>query len=164
MTLAIPRTPVPVALAAATGLAMVVASPAPGYAQAGDYARASDGTRELSFANGLHIKLLLEAANLGGSELEMAEITFPAGSSGGGHRHGSTEIFYVLEGVLGHVVDGEEHRLEPGTVGVVRSGDEVAHRVLSDGPVRALVLWLPGGEADRIAPAERWTPVGGDGG
>lgn len=129
-----------------------------------DYARSGDGTRELVLGGGLRIRLLLEEANLGSSELEMAEITFPAGSIGGGHRHGSTEIFYVLEGVLGHVVNGDEHRLEPGMVGVVKPGDEVAHRVVSEGPVRALVLWVPGGEADRIAPEERWTRLGGDGG
>lgn len=130
----------------------------------GEYARSANGTRQLVLGGGLRIKLLLEERNLGSSELEMAEITFPAGSAGGGHSHGSTEIFYVLEGVLGHVVDGVLHRLEPGSVGVVKPGDEVSHRVLSDGPVRALVLWVPGGEADRIAPAGRWTPVGGGGG
>lgn len=125
------------------------------------YARSGDGTRELVFPTGLRIKLLLEEANLGSPELEMAEITFPAGSTGVGHRHGSTEIFYVLEGVLGHVVNGEMHRLEPGTVGVVKPGDEVVHEVLSNRSVRALVLWVPGGEADRIAPEERWTPLRG---
>jgi len=35
-------------------------------------------------------------------------------------------------------------------VGVVRVGDSVAHAVLSDEPVKALVIWLPGGEADRL--------------
>ena len=39
--------------------------------------------------------------------------------------------------------------------GVVKPGDEGMHRVLSDGPVKALVLWVPGGESDRIAPADR---------
>ncbi|HZD04831.1 MAG TPA: cupin domain-containing protein, partial [Longimicrobiales bacterium] len=92
------------------------------------------------------------------------EITLPVGSSpAAGHRHGAMEIFYVVEGVLGHVVNGEELRLEPGMVGVVKPGDSVIHRVLSDVPVKALVLWVPGGEADRIAPPERWTPVSGGG-
>jgi hypothetical protein len=45
--------------------------------------------------------------------------------------------------------------------GVVKPGDEVMHRVLSDVPVKALVLWVPGGEGDRIAPSDRWTPIGG---
>lgn len=125
------------------------------------YARASSGTRQLSLPGGTTIRLLLEATNLGGTEIEVAEITFPVGAnSSRGHRHGSIEIFYVVEGTLGHVVNGQEFRLEPGMIGVVRPDDSVAHRVLSDVPVRALVLWVPGGEVDRIAPPERWAPVG----
>ncbi len=127
-----------------------------------EYDRSSAGTRTLELGSGTTIKLLLEAANLGSSDIEIAEITFPLGSNPSrGHTHGSMEIFYVLDGVLGHVVEGEEHRLEPGMVGVVKGGDEVMHRVLSDVPVRALVIWVPGGEAARIAPLDRWTPIGG---
>jgi len=126
------------------------------------YARASSGTRSITLGSGTTIKMLLDAANLGSSDIEVAEIIFPTGANpSSGHRHGATEIFYVVEGVLGHVVNDVEHRLEPGMVGVVKPGDSVAHRVLSDGPVKALVLWVPGGEADRIAPAERWSAVGG---
>lgn len=154
----------PVVLACLCAATLLLPGSLPGQQPSDDYARSSSGTREITLGGGLRIKLLLEEANLRDSELEVAEITFPAGSQGGGHRHGSTEILYVLEGTLGHVVNGEVHRLEPGMVGVVKPVDEVAHRVLSDGPVRALVLWLPGGEADRIAPEERWTRVEGDGG
>ena len=124
------------------------------------YARASAGTREITLGSGTAIKLLLEASNLGDSGIEVGEIVFPTGTNpAGGHRHGSTEIFYVVEGVLGHVVNGVDYRLEPGMVGVVKPGDEITHRVLSDIPVRALVLWLPGGEADRIAQADLWTMI-----
>jgi quercetin dioxygenase-like cupin family protein len=130
---------------------------APAAAQADGYSRASSGTRELVLGGGTTIKLLLEASNLGSSEIEVAEITFPPGTNPvSGHAHGSIEIFYVLEGVLGHVVNEVEHRLEPGMVGVVKPGDSVMHRVLSEGSVRALVLWVPGGEAARIAPLDRW--------
>lgn len=126
------------------------------------YARSSAGTRMLTLGAGTTIKMLLDASNLGSSEIEVAEITFPAGTNPpGGHRHGALEIFYVVEGVLGHVVNGQEHRVEPGMVGVVKPGDEVIHRVLSEEAVKALVLWVPGGEGDRIAPPDRWTPVGG---
>jgi uncharacterized cupin superfamily protein len=128
--------------------------------QADGYARASAGTRQLTFPNGTSIKLLLEAANLGSGEIEVAEIVFaPGPSATAGHRHGAIEIFYVVEGVLGHVVNGQEQRLEPGMVGVVKPGDTVIHRVLSTGPVKAVVMWVPGGEADRIAPADRWMPA-----
>lgn len=150
-------------LLTATTLAAVVAAPGPSplAAQEGDYARTSDGIRALELGGGTTIEVLLDASNLGTDEVEVAEITFPAGMSPTrGHRHTATEIFYVVEGTLGHVVNGEEFRVEPGMVGVVKSGDEVIHRVLGSEPVRALVLWVPGGEADRIAPRERWTPVG----
>ena len=44
---------------------------------------------------------------------EVAEITFPAGANPTrGHAHGAIEIFYVIEGILGHVVNGELHRIE----------------------------------------------------
>jgi len=46
------------------------------------------------------------------------------------------------------------------SAGVVKPGDEVMHRVLGDTPVKAVVIWVPGGESDRIAPPERWTPTG----
>jgi hypothetical protein len=36
----------------------------------------------------------------------------------------------------------------------------VQHRVL-EGPLKVVVIWVPGGEGDRIAPRERWGPVGG---
>ncbi len=129
--------------------------------QSDGYARASSGTRVLGLGSGTSIKMLLDTSNLGGVEIEVAEITFPVGANPtNGHRHGAMEIFYVVEGVLGHVVNGELHRIEPGMVGVVRPFDEVLHRVLSDVPVKALVLWVPGGEADRIAPLDRWTQIG----
>ncbi len=125
------------------------------------YARSSSGVRQLTLGSGTVIKMLLDETNLGGTELEVGEITFPAGASpSAGHRHGSMEIFYVVEGVLGHVVNGVEHRLEPGMAGVVRPADEIVHRVL-EGPVKAVVIWVPGGEGDRIAPRERWTRLGG---
>ena len=136
-------------------------APEVGAQQSDGYARASAGTRSLTLGAGTTIKLLLDATNLGSTEIEVAEITFPVGTNPTvGHRHGALEIFYVVEGVLGHVVNGEQHRVEPGMVGVVTPEDEVMHRVLSDVPVKALVLWVPGGEAGRIAPMERWTPIG----
>ena len=141
------------------------AAPPLGAQQTDTYVRASTGTRELDLASGTRIKMLLEAANLGDSSIEVAEITFPVGTNPtAGHRHGATEIFYVVEGVLDHVVNGVSHRLEPGMVGVVKPGDSVAHRVLSDVPVKAVVMWVPGGEADRLAPPDRWKPVGGGAG
>jgi quercetin dioxygenase-like cupin family protein len=138
---------------------LLAAAPLNARAQA-TYEAAPHGTRVLE-RGPLSIKVLVEAANLGGAEVEVGEITFPAGGSPArGHKHGAVEIFYVLEGELGHVVNGEEHRLTRGMVGIVRPGDEVIHRVLSAEPVKALVIWAPGGEVARIAPGFEQKPVG----
>ncbi len=118
-----------------------------------NYERATRGTRWLEAGSGLKIKILVEKSNLGGGEVELGEITFPVGtgSSRRGHTHSKVEIFYILAGELDHIVNGESHLLTPGMVGIVRPGDEVVHRVASDVPVKALVIWAPAGEADRIA-------------
>lgn len=118
------------------------------------YQAATAGTRILEAESGLSIKMLVEASNLGGNEVEIGEITFPAGAGtqpNRGHLHQSTEIFYILSGRFDHIVNGQSYVLEPGMVGIVRPGDRVVHRVLSDEPVKALVIWAPGGEAARIA-------------
>jgi quercetin dioxygenase-like cupin family protein len=117
-----------------------------------EYQKSTQGTRYLERA-GLSIKILVEASNFGGSEVEVGEITFPAQSPGGNHIHGTNEIFYVLSGRMDHIVNGESNALEPGMVGIVRKGDTVSHKVLSDEPVKALVIWAPGGEVERIGQA-----------
>ena len=125
------------------------------------YERGTSGTRWLEGNNGFSIKMLVERANLGGGEVEVGEITFPVGSgqSRRSHTHGAVEIYYILDGQLDHIVNDTSHVLDPGMVGIVRPGDGVVHRVLSDVPVRALVIWAPGGEADRIAGNFRQRPV-----
>ena len=119
-----------VVLAVLVASGMTLASALAGSAQQADgYARASSGTRLLTLGSGTSIKMLLDATNLGSDEIEVAEITFPVGlSPTSGHRHGATEIFYIIEGVLGHVVNGVENRLDPGMAGVVKPSDEIMHR------------------------------------
>jgi quercetin dioxygenase-like cupin family protein len=129
---------------------LVLAGLQPARAQDVEYQKAGQGTRWLE-SGALQIKMLVEAATLGSDELEIGEITFPAtGRPGGQHGHTSTEIFYILSGTLRHTVNGESHDLTPGMVGIVRAGDQVIHHVVSDEPVKALVIWLPGGEAERL--------------
>lgn len=100
-------------------------------------------------ASGTRLRMLVDKDNLGGDEVELGEITFAPNSDSGDHAHGSTEIFYVLEGELEHVVNGKSYRLQPGMAGYVRPPDQVRHRVGSGG-ARALVIWAPGGERGRI--------------
>src|SRR2546430_12719973 len=59
-------------------------------------------------------KLLLDQSNLGGKELEIVELTPPAGETVGAHRLGSVAIFYVLSGTLGHEVNGVMNMLTAG--------------------------------------------------
>lgn len=134
-------------------------APRPVLPQASGYEPATEGTRILEGRGGLTIKVLVEASNLGSGEVELAEITFPAGSQGGAHQHGAIEMFYVVSGTLEHVVNGESHLVEPGQVGIVKPEDTVAHRVPGDEPVRALVVWAPGGEIERIAPGFAQRPI-----
>lgn len=115
------------------------------------YEPAGDGTRVIEIGAGVSIRMLVEAANLGGGEVEVGRLHIPAGYESSGHAHGSIEIFYVLAGTLEHVVNGEAHVLAPGMVGIVRAGDEVIHRVPGTTACEALVIWVPGGEAERLA-------------
>ena len=90
--------------------------------------------------------------------VDVARLTFPPGTNSGDHSHGVTEIFYVLEGTLEHVVNGESHILTEGMLGYVKPPDQVNHIVDADGPpAKTLVIWAPGGEAARLA--SRWQPI-----
>jgi quercetin dioxygenase-like cupin family protein len=104
-------------------------------------------------AGGTEIRVLADESTIGGREVEVAEIQFPAGSDSGDHRHAVTELFYVLSGELEHSVNGRAELLKPGMVGSVRPPDSVRHRA-PNGAVTALVIWAPGGEAARIT--SRW--------
>jgi len=108
----------------------------------------SAGAATYVSGSGMEITVLLDASTLGAGDVDIAEITFPAGSDSGDHPHGSTEIFYVLSGELEHVVNGESTMLRPGMVGFVRPPDRVRHRTKAE--TKALVIWTPGGEAQRI--------------
>lgn len=97
---------------------------------------------------GTAIKVLLDDTTFGSADLDIAEITFPAGADSGDHPHGSSEVFYVLSGALEHVVNGQSTTLTPGMVGFVKPPDRVRHRTAVE--TKALVIWAPGGEAQRI--------------
>jgi hypothetical protein len=75
------------------------------------YVKASNGTRLLGIPSGVEIRMLVEKSNLGSGEVEIGEITFPAGAGteARDHRHGSIEIFYVMEGVLEQPAPGRGH-------------------------------------------------------
>ena len=117
------------------------------------YAYTSKGTKILTApGSGFVARILVDELNSGGSEIKIAELTFPVGYQGRGHLHGPIEIFYVLSGRFGHKVNDVEGILEPGQIGIVRPGDEVTHSVHGDTPARVLTIWVPGGA---IAPSFR---------
>lgn len=99
-------------------------------------------------ATGTRIRPLLGADALGGTALEVAEISFPANADSGDHPHQSTEIFYVVSGELEHIVNGQSTLLRPGMAGFVRPPDRVRHKTTA--PTKAVVIWAPAGEADRV--------------
>ena len=103
--------------------------------------------------SGTKLRILLDQEMLRGPELEIAEITFAPNADSGEHVHGATETFYVLEGELEHIVNGQSTKLTTGMVGTVRPPDKVRHKTGARG-ARALVMWTPAGEAARIA--SRW--------
>jgi len=124
-----------------------------------EYDYAGSGTRWLeSDKIDVKFKVLVEASNLGGSEVEVAEIFIPPNYEGAAHVHG-LEIFYILDGELHHIVNGETNVLTPGMIGIVRAPDKVIHKVPESG-LRALLIWPGGGEIGPIA--EAWTvrPIG----
>jgi mannose-6-phosphate isomerase-like protein (cupin superfamily) len=110
--------------------------------------------RVLTSPGGTQLRVLVDAQSLGGSEVEVAEITFLPNSDSGGHHHGVTETFYVLEGEMNQVINGKAVKLGPGMVATVRPTDEVRHRSGPKG-ARVLVIWAPGGEIERVA--GRWS-------
>ncbi|MFQ5528222.1 MAG: cupin domain-containing protein [Thermoanaerobaculia bacterium] len=98
----------------------------------------------------ISIRMLVEADSLGGGEVEIGELSLPGGAHGAPHEHRTLEIFFVLSGELEHVVNGQRSLLGPRSVGVVRPGDRVIHSVPAQEPVRALVIWVPGGAVSEL--------------
>ncbi len=111
------------------------------------YLPVSRGTRKLALGE-VTIRMLIEASNIGRDDIEVGELILPVGSPPSvSHPHGSLEIFYVVQGILGHEVNGKLYKLNPGDAGFLKPGDHIVHSVLSEGPVKAVVIWVPGGEA-----------------
>lgn len=103
--------------------------------------------------SGTTLRLMIDETNLG-AEVSLGEITFPPNQDSGEHAHGAIEMFYVVSGELDHVVNGVSQVLTPGMSGFVKPPDKVRHKTGPAG-AKAVVVWVPGEEARRIA--SRWT-------
>ena len=122
------------------------------------YAYATNGVLDERLPGELW-KILVDQSNLGGNELEIAELTLAAGTTVSGHTHAALEIFYVLSGQFGHEVNGHYYLLKPGMVGIVRPGDQVRHIVPKEADAKVLIIWAPAGEAQRIIDFTKGTPI-----
>src|SRR5688572_31074988 len=102
---------------------------------------AQDASRKtFTSPGGTQLRVLVDAAALGGTEVEIGELTFTPNSESAEHQHGVTETFYVLEGELTQVVNGKPIKLGPGLVASIRPTDHVVHRAGPKG-AKALVIW-----------------------
>jgi quercetin dioxygenase-like cupin family protein len=97
------------------------------------------------------LRMLLDTAGLGSSEVSVGERTYRANYTSSEHNHQGLEILYVLEGEYHHEVNGQTYVLEPGMIGVVKVGDKVRHKTGPRGAVRLLMIWVPGDEGTRVA-------------
>lgn len=124
------------------------------------YAYATNGVvDELHGAFGATWKVVIDESNLGGKELEAAEVRIPAGTAVPSHTHNSVEVIYVLSGTYGHEVNGKLYLLKPGMVGIVRPGDKVRHLVPRSAEAKLLILWVPAGEAKQLTARGKGTPM-----
>jgi N-acyl-D-amino-acid deacylase len=114
---------------------------------------ATSSGRAFVSAGGTEMRVLADARDVRGNEVEIVELTFPPNSDSGDHRHAVTETFYVLEGDMEQVVNGTPVKLTRGMSATIRSTDQVRHRSGSNG-ARVLVVWAPGGEIARVT--SRW--------
>jgi uncharacterized cupin superfamily protein len=102
-----------------------------------------------------NLRMLLDATGLGSGEVSIGERTYPAKYASAEHEHQGIEILYVLEGEFQHEINGRTYVLRPGMIGVVKVGDKVRHKT-GAGPVKLLMIWVPGEEGTRVA--EGWRP------
>lgn len=98
------------------------------------------------------MKVLISQESTGTTEVTVAELVIPPGTSVPAHKHQSVEIFYVLSGELEQTIEGKTQKLTTGMSCLVPANTDTLHKVTSKEPVHALAIWIPGGEEKRL----RW--------
>jgi quercetin dioxygenase-like cupin family protein len=96
------------------------------------------------------LQMLLDAPQLGGSQVSVGERSYPANYQSAEHTHQSIEIIYVLSGEFQHVINGETHVLKQGELGYVKPGDKVQHKTGAS-PAKTLMVWVPGTDGTNLA-------------
>ena len=103
----------------------------------------SDRPRTYNVLNGL-MKILAFPDEVQGKYL-LVENTMPVGAGAPPNHHaGETEAFYVLEGQVSFMVDGEEFVARAGDFIPVPDGATHAFQVIGESPARMLILNSPG--------------------
>jgi quercetin dioxygenase-like cupin family protein len=93
--------------------------------------------------------------HLGGTkDVTVADLVIPPGVDVPDHVHKSTEIFYIISGELEQTSEGKVQKLTAGMACLVPANTTTHHKVTSKEPVHALVIWVPGGEEQRVV--EGW--------
>jgi quercetin dioxygenase-like cupin family protein len=100
------------------------------------------------------LRVVIDPQLGGTTAVSLAELVIPPGVDVPDHIHQSVEIFYVLSGELEQTSEGKVQKLTAGMACLVPANTTTHHKVTSKEPVRALVVWAPGGEEKRIV--ERW--------
>jgi mannose-6-phosphate isomerase-like protein (cupin superfamily) len=99
--------------------------------------------------NNAQIRDVLKGKLATGEPLEVHETTLPPGGAPHpAHHHVHSEMWLIREGTVEITVNGTSYRLEPGSVGFVRSNDE--HGIKNVGPAPAtyfVVAIGPGADA-----------------
>jgi len=99
--------------------------------------------------NNAQIRLMMRGKLATGEGLEVHETTLPPGGAPTAttHHHAHSEMWLVREGTIELTVRGKSYRLEPGSVGFVRSNEE--HGIRNVGVIAAtyfVVAVGPGAE------------------
>lgn len=114
------------------------------------FVRPQDTTTYVDPVSKSEIRVVIDQQLGGTSEVTVAELVIPPGVDVPDHIHQSTEIFYILSGELEQTSDGKVQKLTAGMSCLVPANTTTHHKVTSKEPVRALVVWAPGGEEKRI--------------
>ncbi|MBI3250068.1 MAG: cupin domain-containing protein [Deltaproteobacteria bacterium] len=129
----------------------------PAFAQAAEaarFVRPQQTTTYIEPNSKSTIRVLIDEKLGGTKEVSIAELIIPPGVDVPDHVHQATEIFYILSGELEQTSEGKVQKLTAGMTALVPANTTTHHKVTSKKPVRALVIWAPGGEEQRIV--ERW--------
>ncbi|HET9813119.1 MAG TPA: cupin domain-containing protein [Sphingomicrobium sp.] len=91
---------------------------------------------------GMPMTMLCEARETGGC-WSLFEEQVPLGMGPPPHRHDWDEAYYVLEGIVDFVVDGETIRSNPGDFNYLPRGTVHSFKGASDAPAKVLIFAAP---------------------